>query len=143
NLTNPEVTCWVEVVPGKALIYSDRVEGAGGLPALTSGRLLVLLSGGFDSAVAAYKMMRRGCHASFVHFFGSTSPSRGSSVDVAEEIVRTLTPYQFTSRLYLVSFDAVQRQIVAQAPESLRLLLYRRMMARIAREIALAERAMG
>jgi thiamine biosynthesis protein ThiI len=143
NLTHPEVTCWVEVVPGKALIYADRVDGAGGLPALTSGRLLVLLSGGFDSAVAAYKMMRRGCHAAFVHFFGSTSPSRGSSVDVAEEIVRTLTPYQFTSRLYLVSFDAVQRQIVAQAPESLRLLLYRRMMARIAREIALAERAMG
>jgi thiamine biosynthesis protein ThiI len=143
NLTHPEVTCWVEVVPGKALIYADRVDGPGGLPALTSGRLLVLLSGGFDSAVAAYKMMRRGCHAAFVHFFGSTSPSRGSSIDVAEEIVRTLTPYQFTSRLYLVSFDAVQRQIVAQAQESFRLLLYRRMMARIAREIALAERAMG
>ena len=143
NLTNPEVTCWVEVVPEKALIYSDRVEGAGGLPALTSGRLVVLLSGGFDSAVAAYKMMRRGCHAAFVHFFGSTSPSRGSSRDVAEEIVRTLTPYQFTSRLYLVAFDAVQRQIVATAEESLRVLLYRRMMARIAREIARAERAIG
>jgi thiamine biosynthesis protein ThiI len=143
NLTNPEVTCWVEVVPGKALIYSDRVDGTGGLPALTSGRLVVLLSGGFDSAVAAYKMMHRGCHAAFAHFFGSPSPSRDSSRDVAEEIVRTLTPYQFTSRLYLVPFDAVQRQIVAAAQESFRVLLYRRMMARIAREIARAERAMG
>jgi thiamine biosynthesis protein ThiI len=143
NLTHPEVTCWVEVVPGKALIYTDRVEGAGGLPTLTSGRLVVLLSGGFDSAVAAYKMMRRGCHAAFVHFFGSPSPSRESSRGVAEEIVRTLTPYQFTSRLYLVPFDAVQRQIVAAAQESFRVLLYRRMMARIAREIARAERAMG
>ena len=143
NLTNPEVTCWVEVVPGRALIYSDRVDGPGGLPALTSGRLVVLLSGGFDSAVAAYKMMRRGCHAAFVHFFGSPSPSRDSSRGVAEEIVRTLTPYQFTSRLYLVPFDAVQRQIVAVAQESFRVLLYRRMMARIAREIARAERAMG
>jgi len=143
NLTYPEVTCWVEVVPGKALIYTDRVEGAGGLPTLTSGRLVVLLSGGFDSAVAAYKMMRRGCHAAFVHFFGSPSPSRDSSRGVAEEIVRTLTPYQFTSRLYLVPFDAVQRQIVAAAQESFRVLLYRRMMARIAREIARAERAMG
>ena len=104
---------------------------------------MVLLSGGFDSAVAAYKMMRRGCHVSFVHFFGSTSPSGESSSGVAEEIVRTLTPYQFTSRLYLVSFDAVQRQIVAAAPESYRVLLYRRMMARIAREIAQVERAMG
>ena len=143
NLTHPEVTCWVEVVPGKALIYADRVDGPGGLPALTSGRLVVLLSGGFDSAVAAYKMMRRGCHAAFVHFFGSPSPSRNSSRDVAEEIVRTLTPYQFTSRLYLVAFDAVQRHIVAAAQESFRVLLYRRMMARIAREIARAERAMG
>ncbi|SPE24770.1 putative tRNA sulfurtransferase [Acidobacteriia bacterium SbA2] len=143
NLSNPEVTCWVEVVPGKALIYVDRVDGTGGLPALTSGRLLVLLSGGFDSAVAAYKMMRRGCHAAFVHFFGNPSPSRDPSRGVAEEIVRTLTPYQFTSRLYLVPFEAVQRQIVAAAQESFRVLLYRRMMARIAREIARAERAMG
>jgi len=143
NLSNPEVTCSVEVVPGKALIYVDRVDGPGGLPALTSGRLMVLLSGGFDSAVAAYKMMRRGCHASFVHFFANPSPSRDSSRGVAEEIVRTLTPYQFTSRLYLVAFEAVQRQIVAAAQESFRLLLYRRMMARIAREIARAERAMG
>jgi thiamine biosynthesis protein ThiI len=143
KLTNPELTCWVEIVPGKALIYSDRVEGPGGLPAATSGRLAVLLSGGFDSAVAAYKMMRRGCHATFVHFFGSPSPARDSSKGVAEEIVRTLTPYQFTSRLYLVPFDAVQRQIVVAAPESFRVLLYRRMMAHIAREIARVERAMG
>ena len=143
RLTNPEVTCWVEVVPGKALIYSERVEGAGGLPAVTSGRLLVLLSGGFDSAVAAYKMMRRGCHAAFVHFFGSPSPSQDSSRSVAEEIVRTLTPYQFTSRLFLVPFDAVQRQIVAATQECFRVLLYRRMMVRIAREIARAEQAMG
>jgi len=143
NLSHPEVTCWVEVVPGKTLIYTDRMDGAGGLPALTSGRLMVLLSGGFDSAVAAYKMMRRGCHAAFVHFFGNPSPSLDSSRGVAEEIVRTLTPYQFTSRLYLVAFEAVQRQIVASAQESFRVLLYRRMMARIAREIARAERAMG
>jgi len=143
NLSNPEATCWVEVVPGKTLIYVDRVDGPGGLPALTSGRLIVLLSGGFDSAVAAYKMMRRGCHAAFAHFYGNPSPARDSSRGVAEEIVRTLTPYQFTSRLYLVGFEAVQRQIVARAQESFRVLLYRRMMARMAREIARAERAMG
>jgi thiamine biosynthesis protein ThiI len=143
KLNAPEVTCWVEVIPGQAFLYADRVEGAGGLPAVTSGRLVALLSGGFDSGVAAYKMMRRGAHVSFVHFFGPPSASRSSSRPVAEEIVRTLTPYQFTSRLYLVPFDAVQRQIVAAAHESFRVLLYRRMMARIAREIARAERALG
>jgi thiamine biosynthesis protein ThiI len=88
-------------------------------------------------------MMRRGCHVTFVHFFGSPSPSGTSSRGVAEDLVRTLTPYQFTSRLYLIPFDAVQRQIVAGAHESYRVLLYRRTMARIAREIARAERALG
>ena len=143
KLNDPEVTCWIEVIPEKALLYTERVEGAGGLPAVTGGRLVVLLSGGFDSAVAAYKMMRRGAHVTFVHFFGPPSASRGSSKPVAEEIVRVLTPYQFTSRLYRVPFDGIQRQIVAGADQSYRVLLYRRMMARIAREIARAERALG
>lgn len=143
KLNDPEVTCQVEVVPGKALIYAQRVEGPGGLPAVTSGRLVALLSGGFDSAVAAYKMMRRGSHVTFAHFFGTPSPARNSSTSVAEDLVRTLTPYQFTSRLYRIPFDAVQREIVARAHDSYRILLYRRMMARIAREIARGERALG
>jgi tRNA uracil 4-sulfurtransferase len=143
KLNDPEATCQVEIVPGKALIYAQRVEGPGGLPAVTSGRLVALLSGGFDSSVAAYKMMRRGCHITFAHFFANPSPSRNSSYGVAEDLVRTLTPYQFTSRLYRIPFDAVQRQIVASVHESYRVLLYRRMMARIAREIACAEHARG
>jgi len=143
KLTDPEVTCQVEIIPGKALIYARRVQGPGGLPAVTSGRVLALLSGGFDSSVAAYKMMRRGCHVSFAHFFGTPSASRNSSTGIADELVRTLTPYQFTSRLYLVPFDAIQRQIVAGAHESYRVLLYRRMMGRISRNIAWAERAHG
>jgi thiamine biosynthesis protein ThiI len=144
KLQEPEVTCQVEIVPGgRALLYAHRVEGPGGLPAVTSGRLVALLSGGFDSSVAAYKMMRRGCHITFVHFFGNPSPSSNSSSGVAEDLVRTLTPYQFTSRLYRIPFDAVQRQIVAGVHESYRVLLYRRMMARIAREIARAEHALG
>jgi tRNA uracil 4-sulfurtransferase len=143
NLTAPEVTCRVEVVPGQALLYAERVEGAGGLPAATAGRLVALLSGGFDSAVAAYKMMRRGAHLSFAHFFSGPTAARGSSKPVVDEIVRVLTAYQFTSRLYLLPFEPVQRRIVAEAPENLRVLLYRRMMARIARELARADYALG
>ncbi|HEX5411340.1 MAG TPA: tRNA uracil 4-sulfurtransferase ThiI [Terriglobia bacterium] len=143
NLSEPEVTCQVEVIPGRMLLYAERAAGPGGLPAATGGRLVMLLSGGFDSGVAAYKMMRRGAHLSFVHFFGSASPASGPSSPVAERMVRVLTPYQFTSRLYIVPFDAVQRQIVAGAPENLRVLLYRRMMARISREICRVERGLG
>lgn len=143
DLDHPDVTCRIEIVSGRAFIYVDRVEGAGGLPAATAGRLVVLLSGGFDSAVAAYKMMRRGAHVTFVHFFGSPSPARSSSRPVADSIARILTSYQLSSRLYLVPFDSIQREIVAGAPEAPRILLYRRMMARIAGEIARVERALG
>jgi len=143
NLNNPEATCWVEVIPGQALIYIDRVQGAGGLPPVTAGRLVAMLSGGFDSAVAAYKMIRRGAHVTFVHFSSNPSEARGSSRPVAEEIVEKLTPYQFTSRLYVIPFEPVQRQVVVGAPERFRVLLYRRIMARISREIAHVERALG
>ncbi|HET7841785.1 MAG TPA: tRNA uracil 4-sulfurtransferase ThiI [Terriglobia bacterium] len=143
KLNAPQVTCQVEIITGQALIYTERVEGAGGLPAVTSGRLVALLSGGFDSGVAAFKMMRRGAHLTFVHFFSNASESKGSSRPVVEEIVEVLTPYQFTSRLYLIPFEPVQRLVVANAPESFRVLLYRRLMARMARTIGAAERALG
>jgi thiamine biosynthesis protein ThiI len=143
KLNNPQVTCSVELVPGNALIYTDRVQCTGGLPPVTAGRLVAMLSGGFDSAVAAYKMMRRGAHVTFVHFSSGGSPSRGSSRPVAEELARALTPYQFTSRLYVIPFEPLQRQIVVGAPERFRVLLYRRMMTRMAREIVRVERALG
>ena len=143
KLNNPEVTCWIEIIPDQALIYTVREEGAGGLPPVTAGRLVAMLSGGFDSAVAAYKLMRRGAHVTFAHFASAGSTSLGSSQPVAEQIARTLTPYQFTSRLYVLPFEPVQRQIVVSAPERFRVLLYRRMMVRIAREISRVERALG
>ena len=143
NLSNPDITCRVEVIPGGALIYAERIEGCGGLPAATAGRLLCLLSGGFDSAVAAYKMMRRGVHLSFIHFYGVASRPGESSVPVAIEIVERLTPYQYSSKLILIPFETIQREIVANAPEEFRILLYRRMMMRIAQEAARGERALG
>ena len=110
NLNAPELTCNVEIIPGSALIYTRRIEGPGGLPATTGGALVCLLSGGFDSAVAAYKMMRRGSHVSFVHFFATQA--RDSSVPVAKGIIQKLTPYQLTSRLYLVPFERIRSPLL-------------------------------
>ena len=143
DLSNPEITCRVEVIRGTALLYAERLEGCGGLPAATAGRLLCLLSGGFDSAVAAYKMMRRGVHLSFIHFYGAAARPGESSVPVATEIVERLTPYQYSSKLILIPLEAIQREIVAKAPEEFRILLYRRMMLRIAQEAARGQRALG
>ncbi|MBI3671077.1 MAG: hypothetical protein HY237_15020, partial [Acidobacteria bacterium] len=97
HLDDPEITCHIEITPGPALVYARKIPGLGGLPANTGGRMMCLLSGGFDSAVAAYKMMRRGAHVSFVHFWGGGARAGESSVHVALELVRRLVPYQFTA----------------------------------------------
>jgi tRNA uracil 4-sulfurtransferase len=136
QLDDPEMTCKIEITPGPMLVYARRIIGTGGLPANTTGRMVCLLSGGFDSAVAAYKMMRRGAHLNFVHFWGGGARPGESSVHVARALVERLVPYQYTARLYLVPFEPIQREIVRSAPERYRLLLYRRMMLRIAERIA-------
>ncbi len=141
QLNDPEITCRIEITPGPMLVYARKIPGAGGLPTNTAGRMMCLLSGGFDSAVAAYKMMRRGAHLSFVHFWGGGARPGESSVHVARSLIERLVPYQFTAKLYLVPLEPVQREIVHSAPEEYRLLLYRRMMLRIAERLARRERA--
>lgn len=143
NLGHPGLTCFVEITRGSALVYSAKLPGPGGMPANTAGRLVCLLSGGYDSAVAAYKMMKRGVHVVFAHFHALPAKPGESSAPVVEELVRLLTPYQLTARLYLVAFEPIQRQIVAAAPEPYRILLYRRMMLRIAERLARREHALG
>jgi tRNA uracil 4-sulfurtransferase len=143
DLKHPELTCRIEITRGPILLYARRIPGAGGLPPNTAGRLACLLSGGFDSAVAAYKMMKRGAHLTFVHFWGGGGAAGESSVHVARELVKRLVPWQFTAKLYLVPFEPLQREIVRCGPETYRTLLYRRLMLRIAERIALRERARG
>src|SRR6185295_10623294 len=67
DLENPDLVCAIEIVDNRALIYVDRRQGIGGLPSSTSGKVVVLLSGGLDSPVAAWKGIKRGCTADFVH----------------------------------------------------------------------------
>jgi thiamine biosynthesis protein ThiI len=143
RLKDPELTCHIEVTPGPLLVYARKIPGAGGLPANTAGRLTCLLSGGYDSAVAAYRMMKRGAHLSFVHFYGTGARPGESSLHVASGLVRALVPYQLQAKLYRVPFEAIQRNIVQFAPENVRVLLYRRMMLRIAEVLARREHALA
>lgn len=143
RLNNPEVTCRIEITSGPALVYAKKIPGAGGMPANTAGKLMCLLSGGFDSAVAAYQMMKRGAHLSFAHFYGTGARPGESSTQVARGLVRQLAPWQFTAKLYRVPFEPIQREIVRYAPESCRVLLYRRMMLRIAEVLARRSRALA
>ena len=136
RLKDPDVTCHVEIMRQIALVYAHKIPGAGGLPANTAGRMMCLLSGGFDSAVAAFHMMKRGAHLSFVHFYGAGAKPGESSSHVATALVRQLVPYQAHAKLYRVPFEQIQREIASGAPEEYRILLYRRMMLRIAEALA-------
>ncbi len=139
RLSNPDLTISVEMLTKEAYYSVQREAGPGGLPTGSGGKVACLISGGIDSPVAAYRMMKRGCRAVFVHFHGRPYVSRASEEKV-REIVDALTQYQLYSRLYLIQFGDIQRQIVLGAPAPFRIVLYRRMMLRIAEELARRER---
>ena len=103
---------------------------------------MCLLSGGIDSPVAAYRMMKRGCKVSFVHFHGRPYLSRVSEEKV-RDLAKHLTRYQLYSRLFLIPFGEIQRQIVLDSPAPIRVVLYRRMMMRIADQLGDKEQAWG
>lgn len=140
DLGNPGLTIHVEALTDEAFYYFGKEPGAGGLPAGTSGRVACLLSGGIDSPVAAWRMMRRGCRVIFVHFHSYPILSRASQEKV-RELVRLLTTFQYDSRLYLVPFGEIQQQVVLSVAPPLRVVIYRRLMMRIAEAIAHRTRA--
>ena len=140
DLENAEFTVTVEILPRDAFFGFNKIAGAGGLPVGASGRVAALISGGFDSPVAAYRMMQRGCRIIFVHFHSVPYQDKTSQEKV-RQLVQLLTRHQFTSRLYMVPFAEIQRQIVAAVARPLRVVLYRRMMLRIAEAIARQEKA--
>ena len=140
DLTHAEFTVVVEVLPHDAFFGFNKINGAGGLPVGASGRVAALISGGFDSPVAAYRMMQRGCRMIYVHFHSAPYQDKTSQEKV-RELVTHLTRHQFQSRLYMVPFGEIQRQIVAAVARPLRVVLYRRMMLRIAEAIARREKA--
>ncbi len=135
DLENPALTIAIEILPDAAFISAGKLAGAGGLPVGVTGRGVALLSGGIDSPVAAYRMMRRGLRLDFVHFHSHPLVSAASR-DKATELAEHLTRYQAHSKLMLVAFADIQREIVARAPRPLRVVLYRRFMMRIAGALA-------
>ena len=140
RLEHPDLTVYVEVLGDRMLYSFERQAGAGGFPVGTSGRVVALLSGGIDSPVAAWRMMKRGCTVLPVHFHAFPLQDR-TTIDKVTELARILTRYQLRMRLLLVPFAQVQQTIVAACPAPLRVVLYRRFMVRIAEVLAARQRA--
>jgi tRNA uracil 4-sulfurtransferase len=135
DLEHPELVIHVEMLTNAAFFFFDKHRGPGGLPTGTAGRVACLLSGGIDSPVAAHRLMKRGCAVTFVHFHSYPILSRASQ-EKARELVRLLTKWQQRSRLYLVAFGDIQQQVVLSVPGPMRVVIYRRLMLRIAERIA-------
>src|SRR5437867_2350441 len=135
DLGRPALTIHIEMLPDGAFYFFGKEPGAGGLPTGTGGRVACLLSGGIDSPVAAYRLMRRGCSVLFIHFRSYPILSRASQEKV-REIAALLTTHQLRSRLILVPFGDLQQQVVLAVAPALRVVVYRRLMLRIAEQIA-------
>ncbi|GBC80529.1 putative tRNA sulfurtransferase [bacterium HR09] len=142
NLTNPDTVVRVYVQSDGLYLSLGEVPGPGGLPVGTSGNVLVLLSGGIDSPVAALLTLKRGAKVEFVHFHSAPYTSE-ASIRKVEELVRVLARYQGQARLTLVPFGEFQQEVARLAPERLRVILYRRMMLRVAERIARRHRCLA
>ncbi len=135
NLTQADETFHVDILAKGVYIYGNKIKGPGGLPVGSSGKGLVLLSGGFDSPVAAYLMARRGCAVDFIHFTAS-NPQASKVLDYkVTEIARLLTHHTGQSRLFLVPYTYFDMALMAKKVDY-DLVLFRRFMVRVAQELS-------
>lgn len=134
NLSAPDMTVYVEVLPQFALFFFNKERGPGGLPVGTSAPVSVLLSGGIDSPVAAWRLLKRGSRAVLVHFH-SFPYLNSASQEKARELAQVMQGFQGDTVLYLAPLGEIQRQIVVSCPAPYRVVLYRRFMVRIAEEL--------
>jgi tRNA uracil 4-sulfurtransferase len=140
DLSQPDLSVHVEVDHRDLLVSGERLRGAGGLPVGMSGRAMVLLSGGLDSPVAAYRMMKRGLRCDFVHFSGRpfTGPE---SIYKAYALVGRLDRFQGDSRLFVVTFGPAQRRLATAGAGRLQVLSQRRLMVKVASALGRREGA--
>ncbi len=140
DLSYPDLTIYLDIQARGILLYFDETPAHGGLPVGTSGKVAVMLSGGIDSPVASWHMMKRGCPAAYVHFHSYPLVDR-SSIEKASELVQHLTRHQRHSDLFLAPLAEIQKRIIVETPPSYRVLLYRRFMIRITEALARQYRA--
>ena len=138
---NPEFVLHLEIGEKEAFVYGSKYQGVGGLPVSTAGKVISSLSGGIDSPVASFLMMKRGCKVVFVHIHNRTQAV--GVLTKLEELVGQLTKMQLSSKLYVVPFEKIQKEIIMNVPSKLRMIIYRRFMMKIINKIAYIEKAKG
>jgi thiamine biosynthesis protein ThiI len=142
DLGSPDLWIEVHVLARRALVLHERIAGPGGMPVGSAGRVVSLISGGIDSPVASWLMLKRGAEPVYVHFHSAPYTSEASQEKV-RDLVSLLVRWQGPAVLYRVPFGELQRQLAAETPADPRIVLYRRFMLRAAEAIAVRERALA
>ncbi len=144
KMVDADLEISIEFFSNHGYFTYKKYEGAGGLPPGSESKLVSLISAGIDSPVASYKMMRRGARIIFVHFHAYPYSDQ-QEMEHVKDLVSILSGYQFNTKLYLVPFGEIQKQIATnlKIPAKYRVVLYRRMMMRIAQRIVFRNSAKG
>jgi thiamine biosynthesis protein ThiI len=135
DLKNPEITVFVEIMQGKALVFFEKVRGLRGLPVGVGGRVICLMSGGIDSPVAAYFMMKRGCEVDFlhVHSFDKNGKVKGSKI---EKLVKSLDEYQQRkAKLWVVPYAGFYAR-TGEVERRYELVVFRKYLYKLAERVA-------
>ena len=135
QMVEPDLTVGVEVVQASSYVYAHSIRGIGGLPVGSSGRVMCLMSSGIDSPVALWRMARRGAVCMGIHFSGRPQTSDTSEY-LVDDIAHVLEKTGCIARVYVVPFGDYQREISLKVPPRLRIIMYRRLMFKIAEQLA-------
>lgn len=140
KMKNPDVVVAVEIVQSSAYVYARSIPGIGGLPVGSSGKVMALLSSGIDSPVALWRLAKRGANCVAVHFSGRPQTA-STSEELVDDIATILSASGCITRVYVVPFGDYQRIIAEKVPPELRIIMYRRLMMKVAEQLAHKEKA--
>lgn len=131
DVRKPDIFVWIEIRKDCAYMMLNKIQGAGGYPVGIQGKVMMMLSGGIDSPVAAYLLMKRGVHVEFVHFASPPYTSQ-EALNKVLDLAKILTKYQTRIRVHVVDFTQIQLAIYKGVPESYAITMMRRYFLRIA-----------
>ncbi len=137
ELTGYKSEIYVQILPNEALLSFGKISGPGGLPVGSSGKVLVLLSGGIDSPVAAIRMMKRGCTVDLLHFYQFPDHKEVLQTMIMR-IIAVLSEYGFEGKLYLAPYSEFYKHTFDSVPPRKELILFRRFILRVANEMAVS-----
>jgi tRNA uracil 4-sulfurtransferase len=140
DVHKPDLEIRVEITDKHAFIFTEKIQGPGGLPVGSSGKVVSLLSGGIDSPVASWQLMKRGCEVIFVHFHSAPQTTQ-AAIDKVQELADELAQWQPNTKTHMIPFLDIQNEIVKETKGEYRVVLYRRFMFKIADQIAKKENA--